>query len=153
MGEKLFDVILCRVVVHRKLVFHVIRAWRGRRVSTSDTFILLRKYKYINYRRTTGSALAVHRVADDLVRVVLGFFPGEQGTCAGVGGGRQVVGRAGQALPHNHRQFGSGAGCAQPVVRDALVVARVLQCQLVDEQDSAVLVLDPSGRFDGLAVL
>lgn len=86
----------------------------------------------------------MYRVADDLVRVVLRFFPGEQGSCAGVGRGRQVVRRAGQTFPHNDRQLGSGTGCPQPIVCYALVVARILQCQLVDEQESGALALDPS---------
>lgn len=95
----------------------------------------------------------MHGVADDLVRVVLRLLPGEQGAGAGVGGGSQVVGRAGQTLSHDHRQLGGGAGRPQPVVGDALVVAGVLQRQLVDEQDPPDLALDPSGRLDGLAVL
>lgn len=95
----------------------------------------------------------MHGVADDLVRVVLWLLPGEQGAGAGVGGGSQVVGRAGQTLPHNHRELGRGARRPQPVVGDALVVAGVLQRQLVDEQESPDLALDPPGRLDGLAVL
>lgn len=104
-------------------------------------------------QRHTCGALAVHRVADDLVRVVLRFLPGEQCSCAGVGRGRQVARRAGQTFPHNDRQLGSGTGSAQPVVCYALVVARILQCQLVDKQDSGALALHPSKRPDGLAVL
>lgn len=104
-------------------------------------------------RRHTRGTLAVHRVADDLVRVVLRFLPGEQGSCAGVGRGGQVARRAGQTLPHDHRQLGGGACRAQPIVSYALVVARVLQCQLVDEQDSRGLALRASEGLDGLAVL
>lgn len=78
-------------------------------------------------RRHTRGPLAVHGVADDLVRVVLGFLPGEQGGGAG-GRGGQVARRAGQTFPHNDRQLGGGTRRAQSVVRDALVVALVLQC-------------------------
>lgn len=86
----------------------------------------------------------MHRVTDDLVRVVLWFLPGEQGSCAGVGHGRQVARRAGQTFPHNDCQLGSGTGRPKPIVCYALVVAGILQCQLVDEQDSRTLALDPS---------
>lgn len=95
----------------------------------------------------------MHRVADDLVRVVLRFLPGEQGGGAGVGRDDQVSRGAGQTLPHDDRQLGGGAGRAQAVVRDALVVAGVLQGQLVDEQDPGALALHPPERADGLAVL
>ena len=95
----------------------------------------------------------MHRVADDLVRVVLRFLPGEQGSRAGVGSGRQVARRAGQTFPHNDRQLGSGTGRAQPIVCYALVVARILQRQLVDEQDSGALALHPPERLDRLAIL
>lgn len=61
--------------------------------------------------------------------------------------------RAGQTFPYNDCQLGSGAGRAQSIVRYALVVPCVLQCQLVDEQDSRVLGLHSSERLDGLAVL
>lgn len=95
----------------------------------------------------------MHRVADDLVRVILRLLPGEQGSCTGVGCSRQVTRRAGQTFPHNDRQLGSGTGRAQPVVCYALVVACILQCQLVDEQDSRALGLHSSEGLDGLAIL
>lgn len=97
--------------------------------------------------------MAVNRIANYLVRVVFRFLPGEQGSCAGVGCSRQVTRRAGQTFPYDDRQFGSGTGRAQPIVRYALVVACVLQCQLVDEQDSRALSLHSSEWLDGLAVL
>lgn len=43
----------------------------------------------------TCSSLKVHRVADDLVGIVLGFLPADKGSGAGVGCSRQVVRGAG----------------------------------------------------------
>lgn len=82
-------------------------------------------------------------VADDLVRVVLGLLPGEQGRCAGVRRGSQVARGAGQPFPHDDRQLGSGTCCPQSIVCYALVVTSILRCQLVDEQNPGALALDP----------
>ena len=110
-------------------------------------------YSYTYKSGHTCGALAVHRVADDLVCVVLWFLPGEQGRCAGVGHSREVARWAWQTFPHNDRQLGSCAGCAKPVVCYALVVALVLQGQLVDEQDPRALGLHSSERLNGMTVL
>lgn len=95
----------------------------------------------------------MHRIADDLVGVVLGFLPGEKGSGAGEGRSRQVARRTREAFPHNDCKLGSGTRCSQPVVCDALVVARVLQRQLVDKQDSRALGLHSAEWLDGLPVL
>lgn len=97
--------------------------------------------------------MAVNGVADYLVGVVLRSLPGQQGGGAGVGRDGQETRRAGQTFPHDHRQLGGGAGRAQTVDRYALVVACVLQRQLVDEQDSGALSLHSDEGPDGLAVL
>lgn len=104
-------------------------------------------------RKPTCSMLEVHRVGNDLVRVILRLLPGEQGSGAGVRHCRQVARRAGQTLPHNDRQLGSGTGCAKLTVSYALIVAVILQSQLVDEQHSGTLRFHPSERLDELAIL
>lgn len=70
-----------------------------------------------------------------------------------MGRGRQVARGAGKTLPHDDRQLGGGTGRAQVVVCDTLVVAGVLQGQLVDEQHPGALGLHPSEGPDGLAIL
>lgn len=101
----------------------------------------------------TCSSLTVNGVADDLVRVVFGRLPGEQGRCAGVRRSSQVARGAGETFPHDDRQLGGGACCPQSIVCYALVITGILRCQLVDEQNSGALALDPPEWLDGLAVL
>jgi len=109
-------------------------------------------HKHTQDGALTCHTLVVHRVADDLVEVVLGPLPGEQHGGAGVGHGQQVARRAGQPLAHDHRQLGGGAGRAHAVVSDALVEARVLHGQLVDEQHAGALGLHAAEGADGLAI-
>lgn len=95
----------------------------------------------------------MHREADYLVAVVFRWFPGEQRGCARVGRGHQVAWRAGQPLPHNDGELGSGAGCTQAVGSDTLVVSCIIQPQLVDQQNSRVLSLNSGIRLDPLSIL
>lgn len=104
-------------------------------------------------QRLTCSPLTVNGVADDLVWVVLGFLPGKQGGCAGVRRSGHVLRSAGQTFSHDDRQLGSGTCGSQSIVSYALVITRVFQCQLVDEQDPGALALEPPEWLDGLAVL
>lgn len=104
-------------------------------------------------KKQTCSELVVHGVGNDLVCVVFGFLPGEQGHCAGVRRSSQVARAAGETFFHNDRQPGNGAGCPKPVFSDALIVTCVLQSQLVDEQHPRALHLHSPERSNGLAVL
>lgn len=143
MRSKFFDEILGGVVVHRKLVLHIIRAWEGGKHPKEMNVLKKGGRAQAREQTQTCSSLTVNRVADDLVRVVLRLLPGEQGRCAGVGCGSQVVRGAGQTFPHDDRQLGGGACCPQSVVCYALVITGILRCQLVDEQNPGALALDP----------
>lgn len=100
----------------------------------------------------TCSSLAVNRIPNDLIRVVLRFLPSEEGSCAGVRCDRQVPWGAGQTLPHNNSEYGSGAGCAQTIICYALVVTCVFQCQLVNEEHSRALDLHSPERLQRLSI-
>lgn len=101
----------------------------------------------------TCRALIVNGEADYLVTVVFGRVPGEQRRGAGVRCGRNMARRAGQTLSHDHGQLGSGAGRAQAVGSNTLVVSSIVQSQLVDEQNARVLGLHPGIGLDRLSIL
>lgn len=101
----------------------------------------------------TCRALVVHREADNLIAVVFRWFPGEQCRCARVGRGQHMAWGAGQPLPHDDGEFGSGTGCAQAVGSNTLVVSCIVQPQLVDKQNSRVLSLNSGIRLDCFSIL
>lgn len=101
----------------------------------------------------TCRALVVYWEADDLVTVVFRWVPGEQCWSARVGCGRHMTRRARQPLPHDDGQLGSGTGGAQTVGSNTLVISRIVQPQLVDEQNSRVLSLNPGIRLDRFSIL
>lgn len=153
MRGKFFDEILGGVIVHRKLVLHIIRAWEDGKYLKEINVLNKRERAQAREQTQTCSSLTVNGVADDLVRVVFGRLPGEQGRCAGVRRSSQVARGAGETFPHDDRQLGGGACCPQSIVCYALVITGILRCQLVDEQNSGALALDPPEWLDGLAVL
>lgn len=138
-----FDEILSRVVVHCKLVLHIVRTWEGGKYPKEVSLLKKPGHPQAHYQKQTSSSLTMNRVADDLVRVVLGLLPGEQGRCAGVWRGSQVVRGTGQTFSHNDCQLGGGTCCPQPIVCYALVITSIFRCQLVDEQNPGALALDP----------
>lgn len=114
---------------------------------TFDTAVMLRKVT------PTHSSLVVQGEADDLLAVVLRPLPGHEDGGAGEGHGRHLLGSAGQTLPHDHRELGSGTGHAQTVLSHALVVASILQANLVDDEAAAALHLHAPVGEDGLPIL
>lgn len=101
----------------------------------------------------TCGALVVDGESDDLLAVVLWRIPGEQDGGAGVRRGLEVKWRTGKPRPHNDGQFGGGAGGAQDVGGEALVISGVVRPQLVDEENTGALSLHPRGPVQTLAVL
>lgn len=152
MRSKFFDEILSGVVVHCKLVLHIIRTWEGRKYPKEISVLKKPEGAQAHSQTQTCSSLTVNGVADDLVRVVLGLLPGEQGRCAGIWRGSQVVRGAGQTFPHNDCQLGGGTCCPQSIVCYALVITGIFWRQLVNEQNPGALALDPPERLDGLAI-
>lgn len=114
---------------------------------TFDPAVLLREVTH------THSPLVVQGEADDLLAVVLWPLPGHQHGAAGEGHGRDLLGSAGQTLPHDHRELGGGTGHAQAVLSHTLVVASILQADLVDDEAAAALHLHAPVGEDGLPIL
>lgn len=114
---------------------------------TCDTAVLLREVT------PTHSPLVVQGEADDLLAVVLRPLPGHEDSGAGEGHGRDPLGSAGQTLPHDNGELGSGTGHAQAVLSHTLVVASILQADLVDDEAAAALHLHAPVGEDGLPVL
>lgn len=142
MRGEFFDEILGGVVVHRKLVLHIVRAWEGGKYPKEMNMLKKGGRAQACEQKQTCSSLTVDGVTNDLVRVVLGLLPGEQGRRAGVRCGSQMVRGAGQTFPHDDRQLGGGTCCPQSIVCYALVITGILWCQLVDEQNPGALALD-----------
>lgn len=101
----------------------------------------------------THSPLVVQGEADDLLAVVLWPLPGHEDGGTGEGHGRDLLGSTGQTLPHDHRELGGGTGHAQAVLSHTLVVASILQADLVDDKGAAALHLHAPVGENGLPVL
>lgn len=91
--------------------------------------------------------------ANDLLAVVFWALPRHQDCRAGQGDSGHPLGSAGQPLPHDDRELGCGTGQAQPVFCHTLIVAGILQPNLIDHQAAAALDFHTPIGLESLPIL
>lgn len=91
--------------------------------------------------------------SNDLLIVLLWPFPGYQDRSTGEQAGGQPLRSAGQAFPHYNHEPASSTGHPQVIFCHTLVVASIIQPNLVDHQSATTLNLHPAIGQKGLAIL